>query len=173
MNADQIKSAVLSAIQVVTDEMGLELAVGPLNDLDWAYLSGGYGHLNWDAGLTEYGNKEWSFDVGLKLQSDTRLLNAAILGVFHPETDTLEMHFVESFIRREDQHQLKGRVFKMMIIASYLYVAAVGGTTVRLMDVEPELIAYYSFFGFKSDGQDMHQSREDLAATFVRIIEEA
>lgn len=60
-----------------------------------------------------------------------------------------------------------------MVIASYLYVAAVGGSTVRLMDVEPELIAYYSSFGFQSDGQDMHQSREDLAATFVRITEEA
>jgi len=135
MNADQIKSAVLSAMQVVTDEMGLGLAVGPVNELDWAYLSGGFGHLNWEAGLTEYGNMEWSFDVALKLQSDTRLLNAAILGVFKPETDTLEMHFVESFIRREEQHQLKGRVFEMMIIASFLYVAAVGGSTVRLMDV--------------------------------------
>ncbi|OCA63003.1 hypothetical protein A9R10_08175 [Aeromonas piscicola] len=171
MNADQIKSAVLSAMQVVTDEMGLELAVGPLNDLDWAYLSGGYGHLNWDAGLTEYGNKDWSFDVALKRQSDTRLLNAAILGVFKPDTDTLEMHFVESFIRREEQHQLKGRVFEMMIIASFLYVAAVGGTTVRLMDVEPELMAYYGRFGFLVDGQDMHQSLAGLATTFTQITE--
>ncbi|WP_425858510.1 hypothetical protein ACPW74_00120 [Aeromonas sp. INTO2] len=171
MNADQIKSAVLSAMQVVTDEMGLGLAVGPVNELDWAYLSGGFGHLNWEAGLTEYGNMEWSFDVALKLQSDTRLLNAAILGVFKPETDTLEMHFVESFIRREEQHQLKGRVFEMMIIASFLYVAAVGGNTVRLMDVEPELMAYYRLFGFQVDGQNMHQSLADLAATFARITE--
>ena len=171
MNADQIKSAVLSAMQVVTDEMGLGLAVGPINELDWAYLSGGYGHLNWEAGLTEYGNMEWSFDVALKLQSDTRLLNAAILGVFKPETDILEMHFVESFIRREEQHQLKGRVFEMMIIASFLYVAAVGGTTVRLMDVEPELMNYYHLFGFQSDGHDMYQSLSDLAATFMRITE--
>lgn len=114
---------------------------------------------------------EWSFDVALKLQSDTRLLNAAVLGVFKPETDTLEMHFVESFIRREEQHQLKGRVFEMMIIASFLYVAAVGGSTVRLMDVEPELMAYYHMFGFQVDGQDMHQSLAGLAATFARITE--
>ncbi|MFM4808825.1 hypothetical protein [Aeromonas hydrophila] len=171
MNADQIKSAVLSAMQVVTDEMDLGLAVGPLNPLDWAYLSRGYGHLNWDAGLTEYGNKEWSFDVALKLQEGTMELNAAILGVFKPEADTLEMHFVESFIRREEQHPLKGRVFEMMIIASFLYVAAAGGSTVRLMDVEPELMNYYRLFGFQSDDHDMYQSLTDLAATFRRITE--
>ena len=170
MNADQIKSAVLNAIQVVTDEMELQLAVGPLNDSDWAYLSGGFGHLNWDAGLTAYGNDEWSFSVALKLLSDTMLLNAAILGVFRPDTDTLEMHFVESFIRDRDSNPLKGRVFEMMIIASYLYVAAVGGSTVRLMDVEQELTNYYSNFGFKRDGNDMHQTVEDLAVQFGKVI---
>ncbi len=169
MNADQIKSAVLSAIQVVTDEMGLELAVGPINGLDWEYLSGGYGHLNWEAGLTQYGNEDWSFDVALKLASDTRLLSAAILGVYHPDTGTLEVHLVESFIKRKDPHPLNGRVFEMTIIASFLYVAAVGGTTVRLMDVEPELTTYYNIFGFERDGQDMLQSVADLATRFSQI----
>jgi hypothetical protein len=173
MNADQIKSAVLNAIQVVTDELDLQLAVGPLNESDWAYLSGGFGHLNWDVGLTTYGNDEWSFSVALKLASDTRLLTAAILGIYRPETDTLEMHYVESFIRAKDSNPLKGRVFQMMVIASYLYVAAVGGGTVRLVDVEQGLTDYYRQFGFERDGDDMYQTVEDLAVQFGKVIANA
>ncbi|MGL5294759.1 MAG: hypothetical protein ACRC9V_13550, partial [Aeromonas sp.] len=67
MNADQIKSAVRNAIQAVADDMDLDLGVGPINGFDWAYLSGGYGNLNWGVGLTEYGNDDWSFDVALKI----------------------------------------------------------------------------------------------------------
>lgn len=173
MNADQIKSAVLNAIQTVTDDMGMGLGVGPLNQQDWNYLSGGYGLLNWDMGLTTYGNEEWSFDVALKLAPAMVTLDAAILGVYRLETDTLEMHLVESFVRTNVQHSLKGRVFAMMIIASYLYIAAAGGTYVRLMDVEPELIDYYSMFGFKTDGSDMVQTVEELAESFIAIVESA
>jgi len=152
MNANQIKSAVRNAIQAVTDDMDLELGVGPINESDWAYLSGGYGLLNWEVGLTKYGNDD-----------------AAILGVFRPETDTLEMHLVESFIRNP-QHPLKGRVFEMMVIASYLFIAAVDGTNVRLVDVGPELTTYYRTFGFETDGQDMVQTVSGLAEQFIMIV---
>lgn len=171
MNADQIKSAVLNAIQTVTDEMGMGLGVGPLNEQDWNYLSGGYGLLNWEMGLTRYGNEQWSFDVALKLAPTMATLDAAILGVYRQETDTLEMHLVESFVRSNVQHSLKGRVFAMMIIASYLYIAAADGAYVRLMDVEPELMDYYSMFGFRTDGTDMVQTLEELAECFISIVE--
>ncbi|MFQ2671493.1 MULTISPECIES: hypothetical protein [Aeromonas] len=173
MKADQIKSAVLNAIQTVTDEMGMGLGVGPLNQQDWNYLSGGYGLLNWEMGLTKYGNEEWSFDVALKLAPNMSTLDAAILGVYRLETDTLEMHLVESFVRTSVQHSLKGHVFAMMIIASYLYIAAADGTYVRLMDVEPELMDYYRIFGFRTDGPDMVQTVEELAESFITIVESA
>ncbi len=169
MNANQIKSAVRNAIQAVTDDMDLELGVGPINESDWAYLSGGYGLLNWEVGLTKYGNDDWSFDVALKIAPGMNTLDAAILGVFRPETDTLEMHLVESFIRNP-QHPLKGRVFEMMVIASYLFIAAVDGTNVRLVDVGPELTTYYRTFGFETDGQDMVQTVSGLAEQFIMIV---
>lgn len=175
MNVQQIKKSILSGFQHFISESFDTIAVGELSESDWVFLSRGYGELFWDHGLTTYGNSENKFDVVFKTLPCPSNLDAVILGVYEPDAGILEVHFIESFVRASEAHPLCHKVMMLSVVVMFLFISAAGGTEVRLVDTNEELVDFYSKFGFKPIGGDkslsVSASYQDLCQILSGIIQ--
>lgn len=148
MKVAQISSAVINALQMFIDNQDLGLKVGPISDDDYRILTSGYSELEWCWGLQEIGNSDDKFEFSVKIK-ENGVPDGAMLGLYNVDSNILEIHFIESFIRHDKQHPLNGRMVAITIIAAYLFISAVDGDSVQI--IEPttnELIKYYAKYGF-------------------------
>ena len=149
MKFSQIKHTTVSALQGIIDAVELPVAVGKISDDDYAVLSRGYGVLNWDVAITSLSSYESCIDIVFKLLPAQHMVDAAVLGVYSADDETIELHYIESFVRRVNEHPLRKRVMLLTIIFSYLLLMALDGKKVALIDPFNETIQYYELFGFE------------------------
>lgn len=148
MKLEQIRSVVINSLQMVMDEMEFGLRVGPITDDDFKILTSGYSDLEWAWGLEKYGNSDNRFDFCVKIQQDC-VPDGALLGSYDSGSKVLELHFIENFARSNSNHPLHGRMFHIALLSSYIFICAVDGVAVHLVDpLNDSLVQYYGDSGF-------------------------
>lgn len=155
LNLEQIASLSISNLQMLLDNMKLPLAVGPINDEDYAILTSGYSQLEWDNGFSSYGNRDDKFEFCLKLLAGPlrHIPSGAALCTFDEESGVIEIHFVESFVKQDDvSHPLYGNMFMITLWGVYLFGSAVGCTEIRIPEsLNHKVACHYKKFGFEGD----------------------
>lgn len=147
MNLEQVRTAVITSMQLFLDEKASGLRVGELSENDYRLLSRGYGELEWDWGIQEFSNSPNCFSFCFKIQG-VDVPDGIAMGVYYTETQTLEMHMMESFVNNDRGHLLSGRMTYFTLVASFLFLKAVEGSMLYFVDpVSAELEAHYRSYG--------------------------
>ncbi|EFE24656.1 hypothetical protein EDWATA_00376 [Edwardsiella tarda ATCC 23685] len=139
---------------MLLDNLKIPLAVGPINEDDYKILTTGYSELEWDNGFSRYGNRDDKFEFCIKLLSGSlkHIPAGAALCTYDEKASVIEIHFVESFVRREQDHPLFGRMFMITLWAVYLFGSAVGCQEIRIPEaVNSQVVDYYKKYGFQGD----------------------
>lgn len=177
MNFAQIRALVSGTMQLYVDSVGMEIEVGEISDDDYKLLTSGYAELNWDYGISKHGNADNRVEMTFKFRkANSKLPDAAFLGIYDLSTESLEVQLLESFTRGDKSNPITGRATILTLIASYFFLAAVEGLSLSFVDVDgEELIAFYERFGFSREesiaGTNMIISIIDLTNTFARIAD--
>lgn len=153
LSLEEIGQSVRNNLQLIIDYQGLPLAVGPITDQDFRILAGGFGALEWDFGLTEYGNHRDRFEFCVKLVSIANAIvetvpSGVALCVYGVREKIFRIHMIENFARNDKDHPLTGRMVLLTLMAAYLFGVAVEAESVHIMEPVPELHDYYASFGF-------------------------
>lgn len=177
LTLEEIGQSVRNNIQLVIDNFGLPLAVGPISDEDYRILSGGFGELEWDYALLEFGNDPDRYEFCIKLVSQGVIQGApagAAICVYGIEEDVFRIHIIERFSRlEEEEHPLKGRMVLITLMSAYLFCMAVGCKQVHIIEPVPELVDYYTSFGFVMEkcGYIMSAPTETLQEAFIKFAQ--
>lgn len=175
LSLDEIGQSVRNNIQLVIDSVGVPLAVGPISDDDYRILSGGFGELEWDYALATYGNDPARYEFCIKFVNDGAIQgvpSGAAICVYGVEDKIFRIHMIENFTREDEEHPLKGRMVLITLMSAYLFCMAVDCQTVYIMEPVPELVEYYSSFGFTESGSYvMSAETEKLASTFLSFAQ--
>ncbi|WP_286341739.1 hypothetical protein [Ferrimonas sp. YFM] len=150
MDFQQIKARFYADFQYVCDEIfpDHQLEIGGIDEDIYSTLASDYSDLNWDHELCTTYNQDGAFDLTFKLLIDGSL-QAACLGRFIPEDETIELRMLESFC--DSTSPFYKRVCNVTFMGAYLITQAAGAQVIRLHDVdpnEPKLVAHYEKFGF-------------------------
>lgn len=142
-----------NAIQLLIERMGLGLIVGPLSDGDFKLLGSGlFGDLHWEWGIGEYTGKENSFELCFKIAAEVDGYPAGIaVCAYLMETQIFEVYMLENFVKDDQEHPLYKRMALFTFIAAYIFTDAVQGGYVAVVEPDPDLVGYYSTFGFEVD----------------------
>lgn len=169
MNLEQIASGTLSNLQMLLEQNGLPLAVGPITDRDFQALSTAYAELEWDHAFSMYGNRDDKFEFCVKLIEESNPLPAgAAMCIFNIEENTFDIHFVESFVRGVRSHPLHGRMILITLWASYLFCAAVDCPCINVIEpVNSDVMALYESLGFRGDLNVMTASIDTIKAVVL------
>ncbi|WP_337153793.1 hypothetical protein [Proteus terrae] len=106
--------------------------------------------IDWDWAI-DFLNSDNCFDlaIGIHLNND---IDGLAIGIYQKDGEILEVQAIESFVRFEEEHPLRGRMVELTIIAAAYFVTLVEGKGVHIVDpLDPKLIAYYEKFGFVLD----------------------
>ncbi len=141
MVLEEIRNDVISFLQELVLEANLPLEICRIQDDILAPLSA---ELNWDWALAHL-NEEHHFDlaIGIKLNDD---VDGMAVGLYCTEREILELQAIESFVRLNEDHPLKGRMILLTIIAATYFVLQVEGYGVNVLDPDSDLISYYEKF---------------------------
>ncbi|EOC1340511.1 hypothetical protein [Cronobacter sakazakii] len=170
LTLEEIGQSVRNNIQLVIDSVDLPLAVGPISDNDYRILTGGFGELQWDWALTEFGNDPDRYEFCIKLVSHGVIQGVpagAAICVYSDDEKIFRIHIIERFCREEEEHPLKGRMVLITLMSAYLFSMAVECDLVEIIEPVPELVEFYSSFGFT-----MHQCGYVMSAR-TSTLEEA
>ncbi|CNK27888.1 Uncharacterised protein [Yersinia frederiksenii] len=169
MNLDQVASLTLNNVQMLLEQNGIPLAVGPISDRDFQALSTAYAELQWDYAFTTYGNREDKFEFCVKLIEDNNPLPAgAAMCIYNIDDGTFDIHFVESFVRNIPSHPLHGRMILITMWAAYLFCMAVDCQRINVIEpINTEVMALYAKLGFSGDLNYMSASTEDIKAAVL------
>ncbi|EPC5390101.1 hypothetical protein ACRZ2F_002131 [Serratia liquefaciens] len=150
LSLDEIGQSVRNNLQLIIDSQQLKLAVGPISDQDYRILAGGFGELEWDVGLCDYGNDPNHFEFCIKLVKDVveAVPSGVGLCVYGINDKIFRIHMIESFVRDDNGHPLKGRMVLLTLMAAYLFCMAVEAEGVEIVEPVRELVDYYNSFGF-------------------------
>lgn len=150
LSLDEIGQSVRNNLQLIIDSQRLKLAVGPISDQDYRILTGGFGELEWDVGLCDYGNDPNHFEFCVKLVKDAveAVPSGVSLSVYGITDRVFRIHMIERFNRDDKEHPLKGRMVLLTLMAAYLFCMAVEADSVQIAEPVRELIEYYTSFGF-------------------------
>lgn len=154
MYLDQIATLTISNLQMLLDSLKMPLAVGPINEEDYRILSSGFSELEWCHGFSQYGNRDDKFEFCLKILGGPlkHIPAGAALCTFDIESETMEIHFVESFVKEEKSHPLYGQMFMITLWAVYLFGKAVDCQTVRIHDaLNQKVVDHYKKYGFEGN----------------------
>ena len=154
MNYEQIASLTISNLQMLLDNLKIPLAVGPINQEDYMILTSGYSELEWGNGFCTHGNKDEKFEFCIKLLSGPlkHIPAGAALCTYDETNRSIEIHFVESFVRGNKEHPLYGQMFTVTLWAVYLFGAAVGCEEIRIPDaVNQKVVDHYKKYGFEGN----------------------
>ncbi|WP_318378944.1 hypothetical protein [Enterobacter sp.] len=176
LTLDEIGQSVRNNIQLVIDNVGLSLAVGPISDEDYRVLSGGYGQLEWDYALNTYGNDPDKFEFCIKLIAQGVLQGipaGAAICVYGVEEKVFRIHIIERFTSDEEDHPLNGKMVLITLMSAYLFCKAVDCDSVQIFEPVPELHKFYSSFGFVMDpcGYVMSNSVSSLEEVFSKFAQ--
>lgn len=176
LTLEEIGQSVRNNIQLIIDSYGLPLAVGPISDDDYKILAGGFGELEWDFGLSQYGNSPDKYEFCIKLAHQGKEHTppaGAALCIYDTTSSTFTIHMIENFERNDNSHPLKGRMVSVVLMSAFIFSMAVGGDLVSIPDPVPELLDYYASFGFSlmRDGS-MVARRDELHGAFSRFAED-
>lgn len=112
LTLEEIGQSVRNNIQLVIDNYGLPLAVGPISDEDYRILSGGFGELEWDYALLEFGNDPDRYEFCIKLVSQGVIQGApagAAICVYGIEENVFRIHIIERFSSGRGRASSKGQ----------------------------------------------------------------
>lgn len=153
LTLQEIGEQTRNAIQLLIDRFDLGLGVGPLKDADYRLLASGmFGDLNWDWGVGQYTGHEDTFELCFKIVAEVEGYPAGIaLCAYRTDTQTFEIYMLENFVKDEVDHPLYKRMALFTFIGAYIFTDAVLGTQVVIVEPDPDLIGYYSKFGFQID----------------------
>lgn len=155
LSLNEIAQLTYSTLQSYMDQRGIDLAVGPLSDDDANTLCRAYGDLNWEWYITEVGNSQDCFDLGIKLitSREHKLVESSPAGValctYTKSTGTFDIHAVENFVRDTEDHPLRRRMVLYTLYAALIFMNQARGTIVRIIEPVPDKIDYYRGFGFE------------------------
>lgn len=151
LTLEEIGQSVRNNLQLIIDSSGLKLAVGPIKDEDYKILCGGYGELEWDIGLNQYGNDPDRFEFCVKLLTSVveSVPSGIALCVYGIKDKVFKVHMIERFFRHnDDDHPLKGRMVTLTLMAAFLFCKAVNAKAVHIVEPVKELVEYYATYGF-------------------------
>ncbi len=173
MNLEQIGSSVLANLQLVIESAGLPLAVGPINEQDYQWLSSQFAELNWDFAFSQFGNLPNKFELTVKVVSQENGLPAgAAVCIYNTDGDSFDIQFIESFVRHLPEHPLHGNMIKLTLMSAYLFCSMVDCSTINVIEPDSqELMNLYGSFGFKGDGTLMTASIETIESVFTSTLD--
>lgn len=174
LTLEEIGQSVRNNIQLIIDSYGLPLAVGPISDDDYKILAGGFGELEWDCGLSMYGNDPDRYEFCIKIVNHdvvASVLSGAALCIYDPLQSSFMIHMIENFERKDQTHPLRGRMTLITLMSAFIFSMAVEGKIVSIVEPVPELLEYYSSFGFLTaeNGKIMHAEVSSLHDVFVKF----
>lgn len=176
LTIEEIGQSVRNNIQLVLDNFGLPLAVGPISDDDYKVLSGGFGELEWDYVLATHGNSSERYEFCIKLVNQGAMENVpsgAAMCAFGVAEHVFSIHMIESFVKDDPEHPLKGRMVLITLMSAYLFCMAVECPTVRIIEPVPSLHEFYGSFGFQmlSCGYIMEARISDIEDVFNKFAQ--
>ncbi|EJV4372431.1 hypothetical protein N7E21_000181 [Enterobacter hormaechei] len=176
LSLEEIGQSVRNNIQLILDNIQLPLAVGPISDDDYRILCGGFGQLEWDYALATHGNDPSKFELCIKFVAHGAVQgvpDGAALCVFDTESHTFNIHMIECFTRDDEPHPLNGRMVLITLMSAYMFCKAVECEEIRIIEPVPELLAYYSSFGFVLDrsGYVMVCETTTIEAVFLKFAQ--
>lgn len=160
-----IKSADLPlTISRIDDDIYRKIGEIRNNEIDWDWA-------------VDYLNRGGHFDLAIGIRLDKSIDGLAI-GIYQNEDEVLEIQAIESFVRFESEHPLRGRMVELTIIAATYFVTLVSGKGVHIIDpLDEKLISYYETFGFHLDGsfdesciKRMVSSLDELLVVFDQLV---
>ncbi|WP_024560185.1 hypothetical protein ACP26E_05285 [Franconibacter pulveris 601] len=174
LTLEEIGQSVRNNIQLVIDNYGLPLAVGPISDDDYRILSGGFGELEWGYALTQFGNDPDRYEFCIKLVSQGVMQGVpagAAICIYGVDDNIFRIHIIERFTREDEEHPLKGKMLSITIMSAYLFCMAVKCPIAHIMDPDPDLVDYYASFGFmlEEGGKIMSAPTEVLHHAFLKF----
>ncbi|MBL5919811.1 hypothetical protein I7V28_01510 [Lelliottia amnigena] len=152
LTIEEIGQSVRNNIQLVLDNFGLPLAVGPISDDDYKVLCGGFGDLEWDYALSTHGNSPERYEFCIKLVNQGAMEgvpSGVALCIFGVEEHVFSIHMIESFVKDDADHPLKGRMVLITLMSAYLFCMAVECPTVHIIEPVVDLHVFYESFGFR------------------------
>ncbi|MEC5343688.1 hypothetical protein ABRZ24_13895 [Brenneria populi] len=170
MNFEQIGILTLNNVQMLLEQANLPLAVGPITDADFQALSTNYAELNWDFAFSTYGNDPNKFEFCIKLIGEANPLpSGASICIYDIQNNSLDIMFVESFVRNIHDHPLHGHMIEITLMAAYIFCSAVDCDIVNVIEpVNIEVMALYERYGFEGDSDLMSASRAKIRESVMR-----
>lgn len=147
---NEVGTAVIIFMQAFLDRAGLPLRVSKISDPVWRVLQKRFAtaELDWDWAI-QFTNKPRHFDLAVGMDLGNAVDGVAV-GLYHLKEKRLEIQAVESFVKDQICHPLRGRLVELTVIAATYFVLLMEGREVHIIDpLDDTLIAYYTRFGFK------------------------
>ncbi|SHO23789.1 Putative uncharacterized protein [Moritella viscosa] len=173
MIQEDIRNNVVSFLQELVEKAGLPLEISRITCRMQAPKSA---ELDWDWAF-EYLNEETHFDlaIGIKIDDD---IDGMAVGIYCDENEILEVQAVESFVRLDEDHPLKGKMVLLTLIAAIYFVLQAEGKGVHVVAPEIDLINYYEKFSltFKQNHNGEPSPRmtgniEELSQNLTNMID--
>lgn len=141
MIQEEIRNNVVSFLQDLVKEADLPLEVSRIT---CRMHAPNHAELDWDWAFN-FLNNQAHFDlaIGIKIDDD---IDGMAVGIYCDENEILEVQAVESFVRLEDAHPLKGKMVLLTLIAAIYFVLQVEGKGVHVIAPDMNLINYYEKF---------------------------
>lgn len=145
----------VSFLQEFIAEVQLGLHVSELSEDDFESLvKDERSILNW---LSKFGHflSEDSFHLGFRLYENAKI-DGAVLGIYATNDGTLHIFLIESFVRYQDQHSLKGNLITLVVIAATFFLSEYPESKgVYIVEPHDDLVLHYKKFGFELLENDM------------------
>lgn len=165
LSLEEVAQLTYNTLQSYMDQRGIDLAVGPLSDIDAGSLARAYGELNWEWYITEVGNRDDCFSLCIKLvtSQENKVVEHYPAGValctYFIDSKFFEVHAVENFVKDTEDHPLRRKMVLYTLYAALIFMNQVDGEAIRIIEPVEDKIEYYRSFGFEmlADGSNaMH-----------------
>jgi len=147
-----VRERVIEFMNEFLAQSGIPLEVSRVDDRAYRNLQKHQGsEIEWDFAVS-FLNEEEHFDLAIGIKLDDNIDGVAV-GIYREESRILEVQAVESFIRYDEHHPLRGRMVALTVIAAAYFASLIEGAEgVHFLDpLNDTLIKYYERFGFSLD----------------------
>lgn len=178
LDLEKVRDDVISFMKEFIEAAGLPLTVSRIDDGIYRHIQQlKSSEIEWDWAV-QFLNQSRHFDLAIGIKLDDSVDGIAI-GIYQKESEILEIQAVESFVRFEEEHPLRGRMVELTVIAATYFVILVEGKGVHIIDpLDARLITHYETFGFSLDSsydescvKRMVSDLDDLIERFQALIE--
>jgi len=178
IDLEKVRDDVISFMKDFIEESGLPLKVSRIDDGIYRQIQQlKTSEIEWDWAI-QFLNKKQHFDLAIGIQLNDSVDGIAI-GIYQQDSEILEIQAVESFVRFDEDHPLRGRMVELTVIAATYFVTLVEGKGVHIIDpLDARLVTHYEMFGFTVDStydescvKRMVSELDDLIDRFAKLIE--